>query len=194
MSTSTDPVARNLRRLRDATGLSLSALARRSGVAKATLSAIEGGDGNPTVATLRSLADALGASMFELLSATTAADVRVVRATPAAERGTDDQLVETFAPRGLVEVYDIRYEPGERIEYDGHAPGFAERVLLYEGALTAGPIDDTVELEPGDFVAFPADRPHVYESTGDEAARGVLIAVFPTASRGREPLHPASRD
>lgn len=174
--------------------MSLSALARRSSIAKATLSAIESGEGNPTVATLRALAEALGASMFELVSAATAADVRVVRATPAEERGTDDQLVETFAPRGLVEVYDIRYEPGSRVEYDGHAPGFAERVLLYEGRLEAGPVDDTVELGPGDFVAFPADQLHVYESTGDVAARGVLIAVFPTASRGREPLHPASRD
>jgi transcriptional regulator with XRE-family HTH domain len=189
----TDAVALNLRRLRDASGLSLSALARRSGVAKATLSAIESGGGNPTVATLRSLADALGASMFELVAATTAMDVRVVPATSAEERGTDDVLVETFAPRGLVELYDIRYEPGRRIVYDGHVPGFAERVLVYEGRLRVGPADELVELGPGDFVAFPADRPHEYECVSDEEVRGVLVAVFPTAARGREPLHPESR-
>ena len=45
-------VAANLRRLRGGQGRSLSELARASGIAKATLSALEAGRGNPTIETL----------------------------------------------------------------------------------------------------------------------------------------------
>jgi transcriptional regulator with XRE-family HTH domain len=185
-------LARNLRRLREDHGLSLSGLARRSGVAKATLSSIEGGEGNPTVATLGALAESLHISLVELLAAPSSYGTRVVRATPAESRGTDDELIESFAPRGLVEVYDVRYEEGDRIDFDAHEPGFVERVLVHEGRLRVGPVDEPVELDPGDFAAFPADQPHAYEAL-EGPVRAVLIAVHASASRGREPIHPASR-
>lgn len=185
-------LSRNLRRLREDHGLSLSALARRAGVAKATLSSIESGDGNPTIATLGALAESLRISLVELLAAPSSYGTRVVRATPAEQRGTDDELIESFAPRGLVEVYDIRYEDGHRIVFDGHEPGFVERVLVHDGRLCLGPTDEPVELAPGDFAAFPADQPHLYEAV-DGPVRAVLIAVHASAARGREPLHPASR-
>lgn len=185
-------LSRNLRRLREGHGLSLSALARRSGVAKATLSSIESGDGNPTVATLAALAESLQLTLVELLAAPSSYSIRVVRATPAERRGTDDELIESFAPRGLVEVYDIRYEDGDRIVFDDHEPGFVERVLVHEGRLRVGPTEDAVELGPGDFAAFPADQPHIFEAL-DGPVRAVLIAVHASGARGREPIHPASR-
>ncbi|WP_303802770.1 helix-turn-helix domain-containing protein, partial [Alicyclobacillus macrosporangiidus] len=45
-------VSHNLRTLRQARGWSISELERRSGVAKGTISQLESGYGNPTVATL----------------------------------------------------------------------------------------------------------------------------------------------
>lgn len=52
-------VARNVRRFRRERAMSLGELARRSGLAKQTLSKIEQGTGNPTVETLALLGAAL---------------------------------------------------------------------------------------------------------------------------------------
>ncbi len=188
-------VGRNVRRFRDDHGLSLSGLARRSGIAKATLSAIEAGDGNPTVTTLESISAALGVPLARLVAADDESRVRLIRRDDAEHAGTDDLLVESFNPRGLVEVYDIRYEPGDRIEYPPHAPGFVERVLIHGGRLRAGPVDEPVELVPGDLLAFPADLPHAYEALASGPVRAVLLAVHPRAGAGEDsPIHPDSRD
>src|SRR4051812_2937934 len=72
-------VGTNLRRLRTERSLSLSDLGRTSGVAKATLSALEGGRGNPTLETLSALAAALQVPMGDLITPGDPAPVTVVR-------------------------------------------------------------------------------------------------------------------
>jgi transcriptional regulator with XRE-family HTH domain len=185
-------VGRNVRRLREGAGLSLAGLARRSGIAKATLSSLETGAGNPTIATLDSLAAALSVPITELVLPERPGEARVVRGSEAERPGTDDRLIERFTAGGPVEVYDIRYEPEDRIEYPGHATGFLERVLVHVGVLRAGPIDGTVELSPGDLATFPADRPHAYEAV-EGTVRAVLIACHPTLVTVEGPIHPGSR-
>ncbi|MDX1873259.1 helix-turn-helix transcriptional regulator [Mycolicibacterium sp. 120266] len=61
-------VARNVRRFRRERGMSLGELARRSGLAKQTLSKIEKGTGNPTVETLALLGAALDLPARRLLT------------------------------------------------------------------------------------------------------------------------------
>ena len=74
-------VAANLRRLRGDQGRTLSELARASGIAKATLSALEAGKGNPTIETLSSLATALGVPFGDLLAGGGPEPVHVVHAS-----------------------------------------------------------------------------------------------------------------
>src|SRR3954470_2896992 len=73
-------IAGNLRRLRTARGLSAAALARESGVARATLAELEAGRGNPTVETLYGLAKGLGVTVADPLIEAAAPPVHVVRA------------------------------------------------------------------------------------------------------------------
>ena len=61
-------VARNVRRFRRERGFSLGELARRSGLAKQTLSKIEQGLGNPTVGTLAALGGALDIAPHQLMT------------------------------------------------------------------------------------------------------------------------------
>ena len=61
-------LAHSLRTLRDRRGLSLGNLARAAGVSPATLSGLEAGRGNPTMATLLNVARALGVPASRLLS------------------------------------------------------------------------------------------------------------------------------
>src|SRR5688572_28624676 len=69
----------NLRARRDEQGISLSELARRSGIAKGTLSQLESGGGNPTIETVFSLSNALGVPVSALLSDAPTADLILVR-------------------------------------------------------------------------------------------------------------------
>ncbi|MGH3267186.1 MAG: helix-turn-helix domain-containing protein, partial [Trebonia sp.] len=60
-------VSMSLRRERAKTGLSLTELARRAGIAKSTLSQLESGSGNPSLETLWALANALGVPLSRLI-------------------------------------------------------------------------------------------------------------------------------
>ncbi|NJA56315.1 helix-turn-helix domain-containing protein, partial [Streptomyces sp. NEAU-H3] len=61
-------VGARIRELREARALSLSALARRSGLGKATLSGLEAGTRNPTLETLYAVTTALGVPLTAALA------------------------------------------------------------------------------------------------------------------------------
>lgn len=60
-------IGRNIRRLRRAAGLSQEQLAEQAGITQQHLSGLERGGQNPTVLTLAQLAQALGASVVDLV-------------------------------------------------------------------------------------------------------------------------------
>ena len=62
----TSHLARRVHALREASGLSLDALAERSGVSRSAISLIERGQSSPTAVVLDKLAAALGAPVMEL--------------------------------------------------------------------------------------------------------------------------------
>lgn len=172
-------VARNLRQLREERGLSQSELARRSRVAKATLSGLELGHGNPTIETLWALAGALGVPFGDLLVDTERSDVRVVTAREGLRvPGTagDARLIERLSARGLVEVYEMRLKPGHPYQAAAHAAGVSEHIIVTAGRVRTGPVDEPIELAESDFCRFPGDLPHLYEAMDDDATAIVLMS------------------
>jgi transcriptional regulator with XRE-family HTH domain len=160
-------LAANLRRLRIARHLSLSELARATGVSKATLSGIENGRANPTVETLAGLAGALRVSLVELLEELPVPEVRIVRAagaTPEPRDGVPRRLVDEIDGGAPIEVSELRLAANETREADAGPKGSRAHVFVLDGKLIAGPIERSTELGPGDYAAFPADVPHVYET------------------------------
>ena len=85
MEATSSGLAGAVRRLRAERGLTAAELCLRSGVAKATLSAIEAGRGNPRLETLRDLAEALAVDVIDLLGAPAPPAVTVVRRTEGTE-------------------------------------------------------------------------------------------------------------
>src|SRR5436190_12310832 len=69
----TQRIAERVRELRAAQGLSLDALATKSGVSRSMISLIERGESSPTAAVLEKLAVGLGVTLASLFDATTAA-------------------------------------------------------------------------------------------------------------------------
>ena len=159
-----DVLAANVRRLRIAGRLSLSELARATGIGKATLSSIENGRANPTVGTLAAIAEALRVPVAELLQQPELGEIRVVRArsVDGPERAISDR------------VREIVLAPNRRHESAPGAKGSREGLFVAQGRLIAGPVERITELAQGDYASFPADVARVYE-TGAEAARLVAI-------------------
>jgi transcriptional regulator with XRE-family HTH domain len=174
-------LATNLRRLRIARHLSLSELARATGVSKATLSGIENGRANPTVDTLAGLAAALRVTLVDLLEDLPLPEVRVVRAsapTPSSRDGLPRRLVDEIDAGAAVEVSELRLPAGQSREAAPGPKGARAHVYVLEGKLIAGPVEQSTELGAGDYAAFPADVPHAYE-TLRRPARVLLLSQAP---------------
>jgi transcriptional regulator with XRE-family HTH domain len=159
-------LAANLRRLRIARRLSLSELARATGMSKATLSSVESGRSNPTIETLAALAAALRVSLAELLEEPPFGEVRIVR---QARGGLLDRLEEDG-----IELSERAWEPRQVDEPEPGPTGSRAGIYVLEGKLIAGPVERVTELSHGDYASFPIDVPHVYE-TGRAAARGLIL-------------------
>jgi|SRR6478735_487156 len=173
-------VAENVRRVRVARGLSLSDLARRAGVAKATLVGLESGRGNPTVATLAALATELGVDVTTLLADAAAPTLHVARAgtgSVISGDGTDVRFVHRTAIGGaMLEHYELVVR-GHQASAP-HPAGAVEQIMVTEGELVLTVADVVTTLGAGDFIAFSADRSHAYD-VGGGVARGVMTMVYP---------------
>jgi transcriptional regulator with XRE-family HTH domain len=170
-------VAANIRRLRGEQGRTLSELARASGVAKATLSALEAGKGNPTIETLSSLATALGVPFGDLLAGGAPEPVHVVHAgegTTVPGTANDLRLIVRLPGNPPIELYEARFPSRARRSAGAHGPGTREHVLVVQGALRTGPVERAVDLRAGDYAGFAADELHLYEA-GPRGARALLI-------------------
>ncbi len=173
-------LAANLRRLRIARHLSLSELARATGMSKATLSGVEAGRSNPTVDTLASLAGALRVTLQELLEELPLGEVRVVRAGRSqperAADGVSRRALDTIAA-GELALAELEWEPRRMHEPEPRSPGSRAHVYVVAGKLIAGPVERVTELAAGDYAAFPIDVPHLYETRRSPARALVLSQV-----------------
>jgi transcriptional regulator with XRE-family HTH domain len=180
-------IAANLHRLRTARRMSLATLAARADVAKATLANLEQGRGNPTIETLWSLALGLGVAFSDLLEDRRDTAAVIVRAQQGARvHGStpggklDLRLLDRIERGGLVEVFDLFLPAGTEHLGTPHGSGVVERVFVYTGTITVGPVSDPLLLGPGDYARYGGDRAHVYRSP-DEDCHGMLLVGYPPA-------------
>jgi len=163
-----DWIAAALRRERTRVGLSLSELAKRAGIAKSTLSQLEAAGGNPSMETIWALAVALGVP-FSVLVEPPAPSVQVIRAgggpTVHSEQSSYTATLLSASPPGARrDIYYVWLEPGTVRDSEPHIPGTVEHIVVSAGRVKAGPGGETVELGPGDYMAYRGDVPHTYEA------------------------------
>jgi transcriptional regulator with XRE-family HTH domain len=167
-------VAGNIRRLRTARNVSLSELARASDVAKATLSSLEAGKGNPTVQTLSALADALGCSLGDLLAESAPQILRDGEGTWMEGDAVHGRLLaRLFGQRG-VDVHEVIVRRGGRHEATPLADTI-EHVYVVSGELRVRTDQTEVELAPGDLMRFARDLPYRLEAPSGNARTLLFI-------------------
>nr|WP_198427528.1 XRE family transcriptional regulator [Streptomyces buecherae] len=172
-------IAPALRQERRRAGLSLSEVARRAGLSKSTLSLVESGTGNPSLETLWSIRVTLGIPFSRLLDLPTPR-VRVVRAGQgpvfAAEHADYRATLPAVGPPGARrDIYTITAEPGSQRTSSPHTPGVVEHVVLSTGRALVGVAAEPVELHPGDYIAYPADVPHIFRAL-EPGTTAVLVS------------------
>lgn len=164
-------VGARIRALREARGLSLSALAGEAGIGKGTLSELETGQRNPTLETLYAVATPLGVPMAALMDDHDGAvllDEGIVTV----------RLRVVREPERTTEVYLLRLAAGVERRSAAHVAGVTERLVVLTGS---GEVehDGTVQaFGAGEHVHFAADRPHAYRA-GAEGFEAIDVIVTP---------------
>lgn len=172
-------IARSLKRERERAGVSISELARQAGVGKATISQLESGAGNPSVETLWAIATALGVP-FAVFVEEPDDGPRLIRARSgdgirAADAAYSALLLAAGSPQSRSDLYLLRAEPGEPRRSLPHAVGTIEHVVLVTGRAAVGPVDEPVELSPGDYLRYRGDAPHLFEALARDTS-AVLVS------------------
>lgn len=164
-------VGTRLRDLRAGRGLSLSELARRSGIGKGTLSELEAGRRNPTLETLYALTSALGLPLSAVLS--------VPMSAPISGDAVEAVLTERFEDGAAVsEVYRIRIRAGTVQESAPHTPGSTEHIIVLAGTARVGAATAPRTVGPGGHARWAADVPHLYAAP-DEPVEAILLVRHP---------------
>jgi len=182
-------VASRLKILREGRGISMRALATRSGLSANALSMIERGKTSPSVSTLYKLADALGVSITAFFGEES--DRKQViylksdtRARVSFSRGLFEALGgETFA--GRVEPFILTLESGassgnHHMTHSGH-----EFVFCLRGKLEYQVERESFLLEAGDSLLFAAKLRHKWKNaSGTVVTALVVISSF---AEGEQP-------
>ncbi len=172
-------VASRLRELREARGVSMRALAAKSGLSANALSMIERGKTSPSVSTLYKLADAMGVSITAFFD-TENEKKQVVflkqeeRTRMSFTRGVFEALGgEQFA--GRVEPFMLTMESGSssgphEISHSGH-----EFVFCLRGQLDYFVEKEIYHLEAGDSLLFASKLRHRWRNPGNSVTNALLI-------------------
>ena len=171
-------VGQRVRQSRNERGLSLSELARRSGLGKATLSDIEAGRRNPTLETLYALAAPLQVGLAALIAE---------RPHTTVEGGvvTAVLLDVIHQPEASTEIYRFAIAPGEPRVSPSHGPGVLEQLTVVAGTAVVGPLGEEVRVATGATHSWLSDRPHSFAAESDREVVGVLVIRQPAKHPGR---------
>jgi transcriptional regulator with XRE-family HTH domain len=172
-----------VRRYRTARGWTLDELAERSGVSRRMVITIEHGEGNPSIATLLRLSDALGVGLPVLVDVDRTRTTTVTRDGDApvlwqGARGGRAVLVAGTAPPDVVELWDWTMQPGEEHRSEAHSAGTRELLLVGEGLVDLRVGERVERLSAGDSASFPGDVGHGYAAPDDGGGCRFTLTVF----------------
>ena len=172
-------IARNVRQLRDARGLTQEQVARLAQVPRATWTNLESGDANPTVAVLHRAAGALQVTIEELLSTPRAA-CEFFRQGTLPVRTQGQAVVRKLLPHAIpgMAIDRIELPPAGRMTGVPHTPGTREYLTCESGEIVLVAAGERWHLHPGDVVTFRGDQRHSYANPGAEVAVGYSVVVL----------------
>jgi len=183
-------IASKVRALRDEQGLSLDALAERSGVSRSNISLIERAQSSPTAQVLDRLASALGVALASLFD-----DGEPAHASSPLSRAAD-QTEWTDPESGYVrrnlspsassplQLVEVRFPAGKRVTLDSGARNVElhQQLWMLEGTMEFTRGEESWRLKAGDCLAMHVDCPIIFCNPGRQTAR-YLVALTTQLTR-----------
>ncbi len=184
-----ETLGNRLRELRRQQGLSLRALAEKSGLSANTLSLIENGKTSPSVATLQQIAIALNIPITAFFEVKVNRDPVIhtkhdQRNGNAFLHGKLEELGTGIGNEGLqpfVISFDPRSDSGPQpLTHEG-----SEFIYCLSGRVIYNVIGEEYTLEPGDSLLFSSKMPHTWFNPLEEVSK--VIIVMATTEEPRRP-------
>jgi len=172
-------LAKNVKQLREARGLTQHQMAKLAGVPRATWANLESGTANPTLAVVHAVAQAFQVTLEELISTPRAAcQFYAHGALPRRVRG--DVEIRKLLPDSVPGMEIDRFELPPKAHMTGvpHTPGTREYLTCETGAITLVAAGERWQLGPGDVVVFRGDQRHSYANAGDKTAVAYSVVIL----------------
>jgi len=184
-------VGSRLRQMRTDRGMSMRALARKSGLSTNALSMIERGRTSPSVSTLYKLAGALEVPITAFFRLEPPKQEIVFQRASQRKRVPFPRGIweglggETFI--GQVEPFIITLEVGGESGPYGMLHTGSEFVICLEGQIEYEVEGETFILNPGDNLLFAAQHRHRWQNIGESTAKVIIVlAGFEQGERPSE--------
>jgi transcriptional regulator with XRE-family HTH domain len=174
-------------------GLSLDALAGKSGVSRSMISLIERGETSPTAVVLERLAAGLGLTLAALFDEP--ATARTAGA-PVARRAEQPQwrdpasgyLRRNVSPPGVaqpMQIVEVRFPPGARVAFETGARELRvhQQVWVLEGTIDVTLGGDRHRLHEGDCLAMQLDRPTMFHNPTRKSTRYAVVMASESLPR-----------
>ncbi|WP_108718004.1 helix-turn-helix domain-containing protein [Miniimonas sp. S16] len=174
-------IGARLRELRESRGLSLRSLAGDTGLSAALLSQIENGRTDPSIATVRKLAEVFDSDVAELFREPSAPLVHLSRpGDRTVLRGPHHEVdYERLTPgRGDLEVLRAVLPPGSATAAAPRSHVSTECVYVLSGEIVAEVGGEHYRVQQAESLTFDSRLAHRYVNTSAAAAT-VLISVTP---------------
>lgn len=184
-------IARRVRDLRAARGLSLDALAAHCGVSRSMISLIERGESSPTAVLLEKLATGLGVALASLFEAPEPTQDPVARLAdqPSWRDPHSGYVRRNVSPSGVaspIQIVEVFFPPKARVAYETGAreARIDQQVWVLDGTIEITVGETLHRLGAGDCLALVLDRPVSYHNPTRKAARyAVVITSQPMLRR-----------
>jgi transcriptional regulator with XRE-family HTH domain len=170
-------LAANVRRLREARGLSQQRIAQLAGIPRPTWASLESGSANPTLSVLSRVAAGLQVSIEELIGPPRTS-AQLFRAGEIKERKRGGARLRALVPEtiGGIDIARMELAPGGQMVGVPHTPGTREYLTCETGRIELVASGERWELGPADSLVFRGDQRHTYRNP-DNRRPAVAITV-----------------
>ncbi|MGH2830817.1 MAG: helix-turn-helix domain-containing protein [Actinomycetota bacterium] len=182
-------IAERVRELRTARGLSLEAIAAKSGVSRSMISRIERGESSATAVILEKLAAGLGVTMASLFDAPASGPAA---SGPVARRDEQPQwkdpasgyLRRNVSPSGArqpMHIVEVHFPPRRRVAFEnGRDTPVYQQVWVLEGTIEVTLGTARHRLRAGDCLAMQLDRPTMFHNPTRRTTRYAVVMASAT--------------
>ncbi|MBN2051642.1 MAG: cupin domain-containing protein [Spirochaetales bacterium] len=186
-----EELGKNIRRIRKDKGITIQDLAAATALSPSFISRMERGDLNPSIASVKKIADALGiqvASLFQEDKTESAQDNEesmIVRKNRRRKMVYPGQKVSEYLLTPRISDIGIEFllgyiEPGGTSGEDTYNHNGEECILVLKGELTIYVNDRVFVLGEGDSMHFYSNNPHRWENRGNITTEAVWAVTPPS--------------